>query len=102
VTDVENENLNSLPVEFQLYQNYPNPFNPVTKIKYAVSQRENVVIKIFDLLGREITTLVNEEKLPGNYEVELDANKLKLSSGIYVYQMRAGSFTSSRKLVLIK
>jgi len=102
VTDVENENLNSLPVEFQLYQNYPNPFNPVTKIKYAISQRENVVIKIFDLLGREITTLVNEEKLPGNYEVELDANKLKLSSGIYVYQMRAGSFTLSRKLVFIK
>jgi beta-glucuronidase len=102
VTDVESENFNSIPVEFQLYQNYPNPFNPVTKIKYAVSQRENVVIKIFDLLGREITTLVNEEKLPGNYEVELDANKLKLSSGIYVYQMRAGSFTSSRKLVLIK
>jgi hypothetical protein len=102
VADVESEGLDSILEDFQLYQNYPNPFNPITRIKYEASQRENVVIKIFDLLGQEIATLVNEEKPAGRYELELNANEFNLTIGIYFYQMKAGNFVSTKKLVLLK
>ncbi|MCK7526103.1 MAG: T9SS type A sorting domain-containing protein [Ignavibacteriales bacterium] len=86
--------------EFALEQNYPNPFNPTTKINYSIKEKGNVELKIFDLLGSEIATLVNEEKTPGNYEVFFDASNL--SSGVYLYTIKAGSFVQTRKMLLMK
>ena len=88
------------PDGFVLYQNYPNPFNPSTKIKYAIPQASNIVIKVFDILGNEIVTLVNEEKSTGEYEIEFDATGL--TSGVYYYTLTAGDFRSTKKLVLLK
>jgi hypothetical protein len=89
-----------LPDNFSLSQNYPNPFNPATKIKYAISSNQNVVLKVFDILGNEIATLVNEAKEPGEYEIDFDGSSL--SSGIYFYNLSAGSFNQVRKMALIK
>jgi len=88
--------------EYSLHQNYPNPFNPMTKIKYSVKEEKLVTIKLFDMLGREVTTLINEVKSPGEYELELDGGKLGLSSGVYLYQMRSEDFSSIKKLVFLK
>jgi len=103
VVNVENENV---PATFNLSQNYPNPFNPVTSLQYAIGSRQFVTLKVYDLLGREVETLVNEEKPAGEYEVEFNAANLlpkgSLTSGIYFYQLKAGSFAETRKMVLIK
>jgi len=96
------------PKEFLLYQNYPNPFNPTTKIKYTIPNVEThrdaslqmVTLKVYDVLGNEVATLVNEEKQPGVYEVEFDASNL--SSGIYFYQLKAGNFIDTKKMILMK
>jgi photosystem II stability/assembly factor-like uncharacterized protein len=86
--------------EFVLYQNYPNPFNPSTNIKFTIPDFGFTTLKIYDVLGNEVATLVNEEKHPGEYEIEFDASKL--SSGIYFYNLTFGTYTSSKKLLLIK
>jgi hypothetical protein len=101
---------NLVPSEFALYQNYPNPFNPTTVIRYSVPKSSLVSIKLFDLLGNEVMTLLNEEKSPGNYEVEVNASKL--ASGVYIYKMSAsawpsqdgqsGLFTDIRKMILLR
>ena len=96
---VENEN-KTIPVAFRLDQNYPNPFNPSTKIKYLIPQSSNVVIKVYDILGNEIETLVNEEKQIGTYEITWYAENLP--SGVYFYQLRAGDFVETKKMLLIK
>ena len=88
------------PTEFRLSQNYPNPFNPSTKIKYSIPQSSNVVIKVFDILGNEIETLVSEENPAGTYE--LSWNAFNLPSGVYFYQIRAGEYISTKKMLLIK
>jgi phosphatidylserine/phosphatidylglycerophosphate/cardiolipin synthase-like enzyme len=88
------------PKVFRLLQNYPNPFNPTTSISYDVPQKSNVSLKVFDVLGREVITLVQKEQLAGSYRVQFDASKL--SSGIYFYRLQAGSFMNSKKMVLIK
>ena len=85
---------------FKLKQNYPNPFNPSTKIEFQIAKSEFVTLKVYDVLGNEVATLVNEEKQTGNYEVNFDATKF--SSGIYFYKIQAGSFTDTKKLALIK
>lgn len=85
---------------FNLNQNYPNPFNPITTIEYSLPKSNFVTLKVFDLLGREITSLVNEEKLPGNYSVKFDASQF--SSGIYFYRLKAGSFIDTKKFILMK
>ena len=90
----------SKPLKFGLMQNYPNPFNPSTTIQYQVSSPTNVSIKVYDLLGNEVATIVNEWKEAGNYEVEFDASKL--SSGIYFYQLRAGTFIQTMKMQVLK
>jgi len=100
VSFVEEEQIDKMPTEFLLSYNYPNPFNPSTKIKYSVPQSSNVVIKVYDILGNEIETLVNEEKSAGSYELTWNAKGL--SSGVYFYQLRAGSFVETKKMVLIK
>jgi hypothetical protein len=88
------------PAEFLLCQNYPNPFNPCTKIKYSVPQRGMVTIKVYDLLGKEIAKLVNEEKTAGTYECVFNASYL--SSGIYYYRITIGSFAETKRMVLLK
>ncbi len=85
---------------FSLIQNFPNPFNPTTKIKYSVIREIFVKINVYDMLGREIETLVSEEKPIGNYEIEFDGRNL--SSGVYFYKMKAGSFTDIKKFILMK
>ena len=85
---------------FYLSQNYPNPFNPATNISYSISQRSFVTLKIYDVLGNEIATLINKELRAGSYEVEFDASNLP--SGIYFYQIRAGAFVDTKKLILMK
>jgi hypothetical protein len=98
VVDVENEI--SGPLNFQLNQNYPNPFNPSTVISWQLAVRSFVTLKIYDVLGNEVATLVNEEKPAGNYNVDFKGNNL--ASGIYFYTLRAGSFVQSRKMILLK
>ena len=85
---------------YDLYQNYPNPFNPNTTIRYQLPEPGLVTIKIYDLLGAEVTTLVNEEKTPGTYEVSYSASSL--SSGVYIFKIQAGAFVNSKKMLLIK
>ena len=91
---------NELSYSFLLYQNYPNPFNPKTVINYSITQADFVLLKVYDILGNEITTLVNEYKTAGNYLIEFDGGNI--SSGVYFYKMRVGSFIDTKKLMLIK
>ena len=100
IDSLSQDNKDTNPSDFVLSQNYPNPFNPTTKIRYSISQTSNVIIKVFDILGNEIETLVNEEKLIGNYEVEFNA--INLPSGIYFYHLRAGNFFETKKMILLK
>jgi len=88
------------PSEFILLQNYPNPFNPVTIIKYKIPELSFITLKVFDVLGNEIATLVREEKPTGTYEFEF--NGIALPSGIYFYRLQTGSFIETRKMVLLK
>ncbi len=98
-------NHNTLPEEFVLYQNYPNPFNPSTKIKFTIPQevlgeRQEVTLKVYDILGNEITTIVNEALSSGEYEVEFDAGNL--TSGIYFYKINLGTIVQTKKMILLK
>lgn len=97
VTTVESE---EIPIEYALGQNYPNPFNPSTKIKYSVPQASQVVVKVFDILGNSIETLVIEEKPAGSYEVAFNASGLP--TGVYFYQLKAGDFIETKKMILMK
>ena len=90
----------NIPQEFLLAQNYPNPFNPTTTIKYQIPELSFVTPKIYNVLGREIATLVNQEKPVGEYEVEFNATSLP--SGIYFYRLKAGEFVETKKMLLIK
>ena len=91
---------NNESMNFDLSQNYPNPFNPVTEIKYQISQVGRVTLKIYDVLGREVTTLVNEIKDAGLYTVKFDASAI--SSGLYFYTMRSNGFSATKKLLLMR
>jgi photosystem II stability/assembly factor-like uncharacterized protein len=88
------------PSVFFLSQNYPNPFNPSTSIQYAISSRQFVTLKVYDVLGKEIATLVNEERIAGTYEIIF--NSSSLASGIYYYQIRAGDYVETKKMILMK
>jgi photosystem II stability/assembly factor-like uncharacterized protein len=108
VTFIEGGNLPSQPNSMHLFQNYPNPFNPVTSIKYTISSRQNVAIKVYDLLGKEVALLVNEEKPAGTYELTWDG--ANMPSGVYFYKIKAGDpsagsgqvFTQTKKMILLK
>ncbi len=112
ITAIGNENI--LPNQFSLEQNYPNPFNPNTSIKYAIGTNQFVSLKVYDILGNEVATLVNEEKLAGNYEVEFQSTvgSRHLASGIYFYKLsvsalpsqdgQAGPFVENKKMILMK
>jgi hypothetical protein len=95
-----NKDKKNQPYKYLLYQNYPNPFNPSTTISYSIPKSRNVTLRVYDILGREVATLVNESKDEGSYFVNFNASKL--SSGIYIYQLRANDFVSSKKMILTK
>lgn len=95
-----NNSNNSTPTVFQLEQNYPNPFNPTTVINYQLPVNSFVTLKVYDLLGREVATLVNEHKVGGRYSVRFDGSNL--SAGTYIYKLSADKFSDVKKIVLIK
>jgi len=86
--------------KFALFQNYPNPFNPNTMINFEIRKQSNVILKVYDVLGNEVSILLNEEKPAGTYEVDFNASGLP--SGVYFYRLTAGSFTETKKLILLK
>jgi hypothetical protein len=107
ITNIEDENILTSPTEFVLYQNYPNPFNPSTKIRFTIPsvtlsgvEGSRVQLKIFDILGSEVATLVNEEKPAGTYEVDFNASKL--SSGVYIYTLRVDGVSYSKNMILLR
>ena len=95
-----NNNHSEIPVDYSLGQNYPNPFNPVTKIDFSIPKNGTVTLKIYDLLGKEVVTLIDKEMNSGNYTVDFDASKL--SSGTYFYKLTSGMFSQTRKMLMIK
>lgn len=94
------DNVYNHPISFKLNQNFPNPFNPTTKISYSIPQESFISLKIYDVLGNEIQTLIDEEKSAGNYIVEFDGTGL--SNGIYFYKLRSGDFIGTKKMILLK
>lgn len=103
------ENISLFVNEFELYQNYPNPFNPTTKIRYTVPGNietlQKVTLRIYDILGNEIATLVNEEKPSGTYEIDFNIaqfSRPELSSGVYFYSLKAGNFSETKKMILLR
>jgi hypothetical protein len=89
-----------VPTAYALQQNYPNPFNPTTIIQYSIPAASHVTLKVYDLLGREVATIVDKEQTAGSYEASFDANRL--ANGTYVYTLQAGSFTETRKMMVLK
>jgi hypothetical protein len=89
-----------IPDKYSLGQNYPNPFNPATKIKFNIKETGFVTLKVYDILGKEISSLVNQKMQPGEYETSFDGSSLK--SGVYFYKLQTGSFTETKKMLLVK
>ncbi|MDP3684246.1 MAG: T9SS type A sorting domain-containing protein, partial [Ignavibacteria bacterium] len=96
----ERQNDRTVPAEFSLSQNYPNPFNPSTTINWRMAASSYVTLKVYDVLGKEVTTLVNNELEAGSHSVNFDASNL--SSGIYFYELRAGNFIQNKKMILMR
>lgn len=90
----------NIPDNYSLSQNYPNPFNPVTNIKFDIPKSGLVKITVYDLLGREVTSLVNQQMQPGSYSVDWDASNYP--SGVYFYRIETETFTDSKKMILLK
>jgi hypothetical protein len=101
-TSLNDDNTAQVPKNFILYQNYPNPFNPTTVIKFHIPHSEFITLKVYDVLGREVATLVDEVKESGKHNSEFHIPNSTFSSGIYFYQLRAGSFVETRKMVLMR
>ncbi len=99
VTGVEQAD-NTIPENFSLQQNYPNPFNPTTQINYSIPSTQNVTLKVYDELGKEVATLVNKDQAAGNYTVDFNASNL--ASGVYFYRIQAGDFVQMKKMILMK
>jgi hypothetical protein len=103
MTDVEKTN--EIPTEFALQQNFPNPFNPSTQIRFSLPENQRVRLEVFDVIGRLVATIVDREMQTGNYTVSwegLDANGVKVTSGIYLYRLQAGSYSAIKKMILLK
>jgi len=99
---VEDENIFSIPIEFELKQNYPNPFNPNTIIEFTLPIGSNVSLRIFDATGKEVVTLLNEYKESGNHKIRFEAEKYNLSSGVYFYTLSADGITQTKPMMLLK
>lgn len=98
---LEKQGINStVKNAYNLLQNYPNPFNPITTITFNIPQSEKVTITVFDILGREVAELINEQKEAGTHTIKYDASNM--TSGIYFYQIKAGEYSEVRKLILQK
>jgi glucuronoarabinoxylan endo-1,4-beta-xylanase len=97
---VEKEEGTAKPSSYSLEQNYPNPFNPSTSLSYQLPENSFVSLKVFDLLGREVATLVNQEQASGKYRVEFNAGNIP--SGIYIYMLNAGNYKETKKMMLLK
>jgi len=102
ITSEGNLSGNEFPKEFALKQNYPNPFNPSTNLEFGISDWEFVSLKIFDLLGKEVATLVNERLAPGSYNYQFSTVNYQLPSGVYFYRLTAGEFTDTKRMMIIK
>jgi len=89
-----------IPVTYHLSQNFPNPFNPATTIQYQLPKNGFVTLKIYDILGKEVAALVNDQKTQGRYSVNFDASRL--ASGVYIYQLRVNDYVSSKKMLFLK
>lgn len=89
-----------VPSSIQLDQNYPNPFNPTTRIEYAILRESHVTLRVYSILGQEVATIVNQTQRPAKYLATLDASKL--ASGVYMYRLSAGSFTMTKKMLLVR
>ena len=110
VQNIYNENFQSvlavnnisseIPVQFELSQNYPNPFNPITNLEFGISDLGFVSLKVYDALGKEVKTIVNEIKKPGRYKVDFDGSGL--ASGIYFYKLSIGGFSETKRMILLK
>ena len=106
VTSVENGTSN-IPNKYILLQNYPNPFNPSTQIKYSIPKSGIVTLKVYNLLGQEVATLVNKEQKTGSYTVNFDSSNMpgggqELASGIYMYRIQSGGFSLTKKMMILK
>lgn len=103
-TDIDDNNFTSIPSEYSLSQNYPNPFNPSTNIKFSIPNSELVSLKVYNILGKEVAELINGQKPAGNYNIEFNAKSVDggLTSGVYLYRLKAGNFISTKKLILMK
>lgn len=97
---ISNSSIENLPSEYSLSTNYPNPFNPVTTIKYDIIGMQDVKVTIYDILGREVKTLVNEQQQPGSYTIKWDASNV--SSGVYFYQLKTKDYTNTKKMILLR
>ncbi|MHB8904810.1 MAG: fibronectin type III domain-containing protein [Melioribacteraceae bacterium] len=99
------EEQETIPTAYELSQNYPNPFNPTTRINFAIPQNSFVTIKVYDMLGREVKTLINQQMVSGNHSIDWNADNnlgIKVATGMYIYRITAGNFVSTKKMVLIK
>jgi len=94
------EDYETIPTRYELSQNYPNPFNPTTKIHYNIPREGNVTLKVYNMIGQEVASLVNENKPAGSHQVTFNAKEL--ASGMYIYRIQVGSFMSAKKMLLIK
>ena len=95
----------AIPETFNLFQNFPNPFNPITTIRYSVAKASGVILKIYNASGKEIKTLVNENKTTGTFEIQWDGKDnagFSVSSGVYFYKIKAGDFSQTKKMILMK
>jgi len=99
---ITNVNHKQTPIDFSLSQNFPNPFNPETTISYSIPKSEHVTLRIYDVLGSEVATLVDEFKNAGNYNSQFSTRNFQLSSGVYFYRLQAGSYSETKKLILMK
>ncbi|MBL8008478.1 MAG: T9SS type A sorting domain-containing protein, partial [Ignavibacteria bacterium] len=100
LTSVSQNSTTAVPEVYSLSQNYPNPFNPVTNVEFGISKSGFVSLKVYDVLGKEVATLVNENLSPGKYTVKFNGSSL--SSGVYFYRMESGEFKDIKRMVLIK
>jgi hypothetical protein len=94
------DNTSDIPLEYRLEQNYPNPFNPSTKISFSIPEKSFITLKVYDILGNEVASLLNEEKPAGYYN--LDFNASRLSSGVYFYKLKSNGIVQTRKMILEK
>ncbi len=101
VKSTSNTSLRTLiPKEFNLFQNFPNPFNPSTTIRFDIPKMSNVVLKVYNIIGKEVAVLINKNMQPGSYNVKFESKSLP--SGIYIYKLEAGSFRTAKKLTILK